>query len=562
MKNPFSFAVIVCCFAVRCANTQDQIREPASEPTSATPVAEAPAETAAPTLLPPTNGPLYGIAETFDQFLAGELDAADEEALHQSCQERPRDNPFCSSIQNRKFYEQVRQTRTQEKRKLKTSNRAVRPKIIKGNLANWEDLRKASPQGLLKGFSKIRSTELEVIRNHAISETTCPNNAAIALAAHAEDDLPDHTSIEALASLYAKGAECLTEATERETLFTRAGLFLYISKKYIQAITLFERAAIHDGVFTGRSLYWLYRAHQRAGNQSLARATFAVLKDKYPFAFHTLIADMENNEDPGAVLARSVAPPKRRSLLNTALNSLIEQVEILQQLGFERSAHKVLDWAIATSVESEPELRLYLAELKRVQGDNHGKIALLSEVLYQNPELISRQTMELYFPKAFFSLFEKFAGGVDPYLLLAIARRESAFNVQAVSPANARGLLQVMPATSRRLTKSRKPASPEVNVQVGARYVRELMKRVEWRMHLALAAYNAGPKRATQWDERYRSLSDDLVQFIDLIPFRETRDYVAAVLRNYYWYRRIHEPDDKAYLERLKVMLTRKFPKS
>ena len=235
------------------------------------------------------------------------------------------------------------------------------------------------------------------------------------------------------------------------------------------------------------------------------------------------------------------------------MNSLIEQVEVLHHYGFEQSAARVLDWAVADSQGVEPELKIYLAELKKEQGDYVSKITLLSDVLYNHPSLISRQTMEQYFPKTYFPIFEKHASGIDPYFLLAIARRESAFNTRAVSSANARGLLQVMPETRKKLKIEGDLLDPDSNVAIGARYIQELLKMVNGQVHLAVAAYNAGPHRVNTWVIRYQVTEP--VLFIDLIPFRETREYVASVLRNYYWYRRIHEGGGKISSERNLVEL-------
>ncbi len=82
-----------------------------------------------------------------------------------------------------------------------------------------------------------------------------------------------------------------------------------------------------------------------------------------------------------------------------------------------------------------------------------------------------------------------------------------------------------------------------MNVEIGAKYIIELLKKTNGQIHLALAAYNAGPNRLNTWSSRYTV--DDPILFVDMIPFRETRDYVASVLRNYYWYRRINKENEK-----------------
>jgi soluble lytic murein transglycosylase len=231
------------------------------------------------------------------------------------------------------------------------------------------------------------------------------------------------------------------------------------------------------------------------------------------------------------------------------VNPLIEQVETLHRLGFDATASKVLNWAVAESYGIEPEVKIYLAELKREQGDYHGKISILSDVLYRNPNLVSKETMELYFPKVFFPIFERQSSIIDPYLLISIARRESAFNIKAISSANAHGLMQLLPAVKRELKKTNNLFDPDDNVEVGAHYVLKLLKQVDGQIHLALAAYNAGPHKVSSWTERYPA--SDPILFIDLIPYRETREYVASVLRNYYWYRRIHQNDQNLTPQRI-----------
>lgn len=104
--------------------------------------------------------------------------------------------------------------------------------------------------------------------------------------------------------------------------------------------------------------------------------------------------------------------------------------------------------------------------------------------------------------------------GVDERLITSIIAAESNFNPRAISPKDARGLMQLMPATARRLGVT-DIFDPEQNIDAGARYLRELLDRYDNDLPLVLAAYNAGPARVTQ----YRGIP----------PFRETRDYIARV---------------------------------
>ncbi|TNF35961.1 MAG: lytic transglycosylase [Gammaproteobacteria bacterium] len=124
---------------------------------------------------------------------------------------------------------------------------------------------------------------------------------------------------------------------------------------------------------------------------------------------------------------------------------------------------------------------------------------------------------------------------VDRWLLMALARRESAFNAQAASPVGAQGLMQLMPGTARQVaTQVGVPYrgldtvhNPGLNIALGSHYLAGLLKRYNGNRVLALAAYNAGPNRVDRWLEDANAPMD---VFIESIPFYETREYVQAVL--------------------------------
>lgn len=136
---------------------------------------------------------------------------------------------------------------------------------------------------------------------------------------------------------------------------------------------------------------------------------------------------------------------------------------------------------------------------------------------------------------------------VDKAYALAISRQESLFNAQARSPAGARGLMQVMPATGRAVARRHKLShadsklfEPEYNATIGSLYLRELLDRFRGNHILSTAGYNAGPGRPANWQTRNGYLNGDLYQtinWIEMIPFNETRNYVQRVLENQQVYR-------------------------
>ncbi len=139
--------------------------------------------------------------------------------------------------------------------------------------------------------------------------------------------------------------------------------------------------------------------------------------------------------------------------------------------------------------------------------------------------------------------------GVEDALLLALMRQESAFDHEALSWAGARGLMQVMPATARLMAKrlkmpfSRKRLNdPEYNLTIGTAYLAHVLEEFDGSYVLALAAYNAGPSRARSWLRKhgdFRTGQIDPVDWIEMIPFDETRNYVQRVMENLQMYRAI-----------------------
>jgi soluble lytic murein transglycosylase len=136
--------------------------------------------------------------------------------------------------------------------------------------------------------------------------------------------------------------------------------------------------------------------------------------------------------------------------------------------------------------------------------------------------------------------------GVDALLLAALVRQESVFDVEALSPAGARGLAQLLPSTASLMARGLDVAFypewitvPDLNLHLGAAHLAELLRRFG-RVDAAIAAYNAGPSPVRRWLERAGAADPD--RFIELIPYPETRGYVRSLLRNRELYRALYEP--------------------
>ena len=469
--------------------------------------------------------------------------------LRDHCAQQAGYSFFCGSILKGPEWEA--QATLQKRKNRKHRVRAANIRVSHNQIANLEKLRREDLGKLLKGLHKLTDAQLTLARREASSQAGlgCPQNWALAVAIEAEDLLPDDIAPLELADLYRQGAECPAAAPiDREAEWSRAGLFYFWAAQYRQAALCFQKATETKDVYVGRALFWLWRTQLKLRLAEPAHQTLQTLLERYPFAFHTLVAATLEKKDAGSILnQRPLASVLYRSLDAPQINHLLDEVERLKAAHCSYGASKLLDWILVQSQEIEPEVKMYLAQLKDDSGDPAGKISILSDVLYHNPNLVSRDSMEFYFPRLYFPLFERNAGALDPYLLLAIARQESAFNPSAVSHANARGLLQIKRSGSRRW--QRKLLDPEVNVRLGATHIQRLLTQLNNQVPLSLAAYNAGEHKLALWLERYPV--DSPMLFLDLIPYRETRDYVSTILRNYFWYRRLNTQSTDSTLSAL-----------
>jgi soluble lytic murein transglycosylase len=148
------------------------------------------------------------------------------------------------------------------------------------------------------------------------------------------------------------------------------------------------------------------------------------------------------------------------------------------------------------------------------------------------------------------------AQSLDPFLVSALIRQESEFNPKIISHAHAYGLMQLLPSTGRQLARHygiRRFRTSELltadrNVQLGTYFFHNLLNSFDGQVELALASYNAGPGRAKLW--RTWGPFREQAEFIETVPFHETRGYIQIVLRNADVYRRLYagtSPDVPAY---------------
>lgn len=278
-----------------------------------------------------------------------------------------------------------------------------------------------------------------------------------------------------------------------------------------------------DNRDNSRWQYWLARAYEQLGQDSQASEAYArAAADRSFFGF----AAADRLGRPYALnLARHGIDDQTRA--QVARWPVVERTEALLRLG-------------------EPGLAAseWYAAVRRAESRDAHALADYAQRRRWHAKLVQTtiagrlwDALDWRFPEAYRDRFLHWGEqtNVDPYLLMGIARRESAYNPEALSPAGARGLMQLMPATAAQLGRRLGIGDPgpygvldpEVNIRLGSTYIREMLDRYSGNRLAAAAAYNAGPGRVDRW---LQDAPHEFDLFVESIPFRETRDYVQAVL--------------------------------
>jgi peptidoglycan lytic transglycosylase len=306
------------------------------------------------------------------------------------------------------------------------------------------------------------------------------------------------------------------------------------------------------------ALYWRARMAEEDNNPAKAKAYYLKLIERYQFFYYGALAverlkKLAYAGPPAgdAVLAK-VQPVQvpNFSVGPAADNVRVQKARVLENGALFEFAIRELqaagsDPAAATWAQAHIA-RIYLSESREYRALQVLKRAIPGYYSYDIGKM-PRPLWEILFPKPYWTELTQHAAenNLDPFLVAALIRQESEFNPSAVSHAKAMGLMQLLPSVGRKMARQLKlrgftPAQltvPDVNLQLGAGYFREVLDQYGGQVEYALAAYNAGGGRVDEWrGENYR----DIDEFVESIPFTETREYVQAVTRNAEIYRRLY----------------------
>ena len=286
-----------------------------------------------------------------------------------------------------------------------------------------------------------------------------------------------------------------------------------------------------------RAEYWLGRAAAAAGNNAEATHQFR-LAAAYSTTFYGQLALARL----GAKTLPLAAHPKIDAAARKRFANL-ELIQVIRRLGeIKRDDRKSIFMRHLADTLTDPAQLALLTEMADKEDDHNLSLQLGKTAASRGVPVDT-----LAFPTTAIPKSAK-TGNVDKAIVYAIARQESAFHAGAVSSAGARGLLQLMPGTAQQMakkagvsySKGKLTSDPAYNATLGAQFLGQLIDRFDGSYVMTFAAYNAGPSRVAQWIETFGDPRDpniDVVNWIELIPFTETRNYVQRIMENMQVYR-------------------------
>ena len=321
----------------------------------------------------------------------------------------------------------------------------------------------------------------------------------------------------------------------------RLAWIYYGKSEFHHAETIFQDIARRPGNFGLAAAFWEARIAERRKSPFITERLYRRLIKKDPKSYYALLAS-RRLKGLGAAPPYSPPPTHREQIavpLHLSLRASLHltRARALAQLDLNQLAHLELE-QVRRHANHTPDLKLLLM---REYARAHSHHRSLSLALQLPP---STETQRLRYPLAFWDAVQRHAAdnSLDPYLVLSLIRQESLFRTGAVSPANALGLMQLLHDTARneasRMGLPEPNASdlfdPNLNIRLGAHHLKGLLEHYSHSQPKALAAYNAGKEAVERWTREFGSPDD--IEFIERIPYRETRQYVKAVLRNYHTY--------------------------
>ncbi len=296
-----------------------------------------------------------------------------------------------------------------------------------------------------------------------------------------------------------------------------------------------------------RAEYWLGRAAAANGEQDEAARHYARAA-AHGLTYYGQLARQTLDPSPAALPLEPAPRPSEADVQRFLARDAVRAIGVVRAAGLTKLT-RVFFYHLARSLKSPAEIVL-LAELARAIEQQQASVRLGKIALNRG-----HPVTEIAYPLGLLPDYRQLGRTVDPALLHALSRQESEFNPKAKSPVGARGLMQLMPRTARAVARQHKvryrraklTADPAYNMMLGVAHLGDLLDQYHGSYILVLVAYNAGGGRVRDWTKQFedpRQNNVDPIDWVERIPFTETRNYVQKILSTMQIFRsRIEGPD-------------------
>ncbi len=307
-----------------------------------------------------------------------------------------------------------------------------------------------------------------------------------------------------------------------------------------------------------QALYWEARSYERSGNKSMADAVYRSIIKEHASSYYGYMARkrLKEGESTVKISGASSYMMSAKRYNHPSFDIPFPKIRELKTLGMKDEAVIELDYLreryMPGNMNTSQDLEKIINICKTyLDLQEYSKTISLSDGYSK----MDKRFSYLSYPLGFWALLGESSDKtmIDPYLLASVIREESRFDHRAVSRAGAIGLMQVIPSTWKwikghskktpdsRLQTNSDPFDPHENISRGSWYLRYLLDKFNHNLIIALSAYNAGPEAVSSW---LKKGPKELDEFVEEIPYRETRAYIKRVLRSYEEYRRIYNITD------------------
>ncbi|MEW6410197.1 MAG: transglycosylase SLT domain-containing protein [Nitrospirota bacterium] len=320
------------------------------------------------------------------------------------------------------------------------------------------------------------------------------------------------------------------------------GWIHYLSGKYHEGLKVMGNliAKFPDSKDLPQYLYWQGRIYEKIGNREAAVSSYKKLTQIAPYTFYGYRVEHrgQSTEDRGV----------RGKDNNISIEGkYFPKIEELIVVGLREEATAELD-VLRGRLKDKGQIK-EAGDIYLRLGEYRKGINIIERGFNLRAWGNDTKIWRYAYPLGYWEVVRHYAtqNGLDPYLVASVIREESRFDPTAVSPSGAIGLMQLMPFTGvevskkLRLNNASKIQSlfiPRINITLGTWYLKHLLERFKGDLIFSIAGYNAGPEAVVRWINKNRNLTSD--EFIEEIPYSETRNYVKNVLKSYAEYKRIH----------------------